>query len=84
MDHNIESLFGDAVVTHKPNPDVIKALEEVLEMARSGEIVGFVGAVLHGDDSTTIRRAGYSTRGLIGTLVIAEHLLILDHVPNGS
>lgn len=58
--------------TREANPDVVKQLEALLDMAKSGEIVGFAYAVVHQGDLTSYHRAGRNTRGMIGALVLLQ------------
>jgi len=58
----------------KVSKAVIDILEEYLEMAKSGEIVAFVGAVQHCDGLSSYRVAGYFGQySVLGALRRAEH-----------
>lgn len=73
---NVVSIHGGPVIQKVRRDDVVEELEEMLEMARSGEIVGFAGAILYHDAATGVRRAGLATRALIGAIETAKfHLL---------
>lgn len=62
----IVSLRGDPISQPGVSiPAVVSSLEELLEMARSGEIKGIAIAVLHADDATSMRRVGVQTRGCL-------------------
>jgi hypothetical protein len=63
---------GEIVQPGQPLPDLVALLEEVLEMARSGEIKGVALAMIHTDDCSSMRRCGVQTRGLIGCLEIMK------------
>ena len=78
MTDNVTSLRGDPVIQRKPNPAVVELFEDMLEAARPGEIIGFIGAIIDSDGCSLIRRAGIATRGLLGALTIAQHRLIRD------
>lgn len=73
-------ISGEGVIIE--NCDVheglVKELEELLERAKSGEIVGLTGALLHHDKSTSYRLAGLGSRALVGALAVAQHELIED------
>ena len=75
---NVASLYGNPVIQKKANPGVVKLLEELLESARSGVVIGFAGAVIDCDDCSAPRRAGVATRGLLGALAIAQHRMIRE------
>ena len=76
---NVESLYGGAVIADfDTHPAVIELLEEMLEAAQSGEILGFTGVVMHSDGSTSLREAGLSNRSTIGGLEVAKIRLVMD------
>ena len=50
------------------NPEVIERLEELLDKAKSGEIVGIAYAITDGDDYTGYSWVGRSIRGTLGAL----------------
>ncbi len=77
---NVASLWGDPIITNKPDSDVVELFEEMLEAARSGEIIGFAGAVLHGDRSTSRRKAGTSSYAMLGALTAVLHRLTNQHL----
>jgi hypothetical protein len=47
-------------------PDVVKLLEDMLERARSGDVVGVSVAVQHSDECCQWHRAGLSSYRLLG------------------
>lgn len=66
---------GDIIApTNQPNPFLIKFLEDQLERARAGEIIGIAGAILDkdklGEFFTAGRVGGFS---MIGALHCAVH-----------
>lgn len=68
-DSKIVGLHGQTVAdTRKPDPEVIKAAERLLERAKSGEIVGVAGAYLFRDDAIGRFSAGMFNYGLAGAL----------------
>jgi len=72
----VKNIYGGPVITVTPHRAVIEELEFMLEAARSGEIVGIAGAVMHGDTSTSTRLVGMSNRSLLGALVEVQHRLV--------
>lgn len=73
----IVSLRGEEIVQPgTPRPAVIEILEQSLEMARSGEVVGVFIARLHSDDATTGGIEGAQDRGLIGLVEMLKADLI--------
>lgn len=61
------------------NKNVIKFLEETLEAARAGEIVGIAGATVHPGHCTTPFWVGKSGRGTMGCLqVVLYNLAKID------
>lgn len=59
--------------TGEADPNVVKQLAELLEAAKSGEIIGFTYAALHPGEVTSFHRSGRNTRGMIGALVLLQH-----------
>lgn len=53
--------------------DTVELLEDMLAMAKAGEISGFAGAILYFDGVAAVRRAGYSGYALMGALMAALH-----------
>lgn len=76
-DRRVVSINGCDVTPGKPDPGVVKVLEELLEMARSGEIVAIAAVSMHQDKLSSWRTAGrlggYSIIG--GTEVMKGHLI---------
>ncbi len=73
---NVKALFGNEVPqAREPKPDLIEALEELLEMARSGEVQGVAWAALHADRLASWRVAGapvcYPTIGALAAMQTA-------------
>lgn len=57
----VASLFGGPTGAPEPNTSCIAALEELLEKAKAGEVVGVAVACLHYD-----RLASYHIAGQVG------------------
>jgi hypothetical protein len=79
---NIKSITGETLSDGKtPNEMCVKGLEEMLEMARSGEIVGIAGAVQFHDNSGGYHFHGHvGSYSVLGALQVGLHALVLDHV----
>jgi hypothetical protein len=69
---NVRSMFGGPPMVKEPNAETIDALEELLQMAMAGEIIG-VAFVYHFFDGT----AAWSHGGQIGSYsgLGAAHML---------
>ena len=61
------------IATAEPNEAVVKELERLLEMAKSGEVLGIAIATVHPGDLTCWRRCGHQTRGLIGVIELMQY-----------
>lgn len=61
MSENVVAMFGGPSGVPEVHEGAVSVLEEMLEMARAGQIVGVVGAFLYYD-----RCAGYQMGGKIG------------------
>jgi hypothetical protein len=67
---NVVTIYGDDCDPRVSVAAVVTALEQMLERARAGEIIGIAIAALHFDKSTGHICAGQSTHlALIGGLV---------------
>lgn len=52
---------------------VVTELEELLDHARAGRIVGLAYAAQHQEKMTTYNHCGYRSRAVLGTLVLLQH-----------
>ncbi len=69
----VVSLRGEEIrQPNEPCADLIAKLEDLLEMARGGEIKGMIAAVNHWDGCTSARRAGAVGRSTIGMIEILK------------
>lgn len=69
----VVSLHGDEIrPPYVPDPKLVAGIEDVLELARSGEINGVVIAISNSDHTTQSRRLGVMSRGLIGMLEVLK------------
>lgn len=55
------------------SPETVKQLEELLEMARSGEVIGIAYAISHPGYATSFHRVGYGGRALLGAVGLLQH-----------
>lgn len=79
----VVSLRGGVVIRPEPNQSCIDACREMLEMAESGEIVGFVGAMMYGDRSAAYRINGNIDHyRLLGAIECAKARLMADVLEN--
>lgn len=67
-DDNVRSLFGQPIVRREVNPACVKILEQMVEAARSGEVVGVALVAVYSDEGTTTRRGGVLTIGALGQI----------------
>lgn len=68
---DVSNIHGDIIVSELGcNEDCTEVLEDLIEQARSGEIVGFVGAVQYRDNAAGITEGGYVRRyPVVGALM---------------
>lgn len=72
----VVSLRGEPVrAPGEVNPVVVKELEKLLEMARSGELHGFAVALLHSDRSASYRIVGFNDFKLIGATEVMKSVM---------
>lgn len=70
---------GDEVIPPgEPRLTVIEMCEDLLERAKSGELMGLATARLHSDGSTSSRAEGRNNYALVGTLAGLQQALIDD------
>lgn len=63
------SIDGSPVIQASVDAGTVKYLERLLEMARSGEVVGIAFAATHADRATTVGNVGfYEARTCVGAL----------------
>ena len=64
---NIVTIYGEDCDPRKASEDVVRALEEALARARSGELIAIAFAGLNHDRSTATCRAGlYACTAMVG------------------
>lgn len=67
MAENVVGIRGEIVPqTLPPDEEVICLLEDMLERARSGDVLGVCIAFQHGDEACQWRRAGIMSYRLVG------------------
>jgi hypothetical protein len=76
-ENNVVALRG-AVLPMVPtvNDGVVAKLEELLALARAGEIVGIAGATLHPGNLSDFHYAGIQTRALVGAVEALKYYLV--------
>ena len=67
-----------------PQPDVIRALEIALDLARVGEIAGFVAAWTYHDKEASSERQGGVGTATLALLEMARHNLAALLINNGT
>ena len=81
---NVVVLHGGPTGSPEPNEHAIKALEEWLEMARSGELIGVVMIGAAYDDTTRSTMAGVvGSYRMVGTVEITKAELIAAVLEGG-
>lgn len=78
MGDKVVGLHGALVPQSMPaNPDVITMLEDMLERARSGQILGVQAVIQENDECCGVRRAGHiSFRALGFAYAMADAMLV--------
>lgn len=77
MSGNVTSLTGAPVPTMVPNESAIELLEEMLERARSGDVVGVCITAVHADKCGSYCMAGLvGGYSILGALEMAKAELI--------
>ncbi len=76
----VVGIYGGIVIVPEPHEGVIEALEELLEMARSGEVVGFYGAITHGDEASSTYAIGHRNYATLGALTTMQAKMALGDI----
>ena len=78
MSDNVVALRGEyQPPSNEPNDRLVEEIERLLDMARSGEIVGMAGTYLHKDKGASYSFAGIvGSYGLVGGLECAKARLL--------
>lgn len=76
----VVTLSGEALTyAGKPDAAVIKALEALLGMAKSGEIVSFAGVAAHADRATSTWHGGQTLiYPIIGAMEALKHEILVS------
>ncbi|TNE43431.1 MAG: hypothetical protein EP341_11455 [Sphingomonadales bacterium] len=79
MSDRVVSIDGGPVIDGRdPNPDCVAELEDLLEMARSGEIVGIAGTIIHHDEGTSRITAGFCrSPRVVGSLAVLQQSFVM-------
>lgn len=73
MGEKVTSIFGGPVGIPEPNMNCISVLEDMLEKARSGEVIGAAVAVMHADGLSSWATGGKCVGfSLIGALEVMK------------
>lgn len=77
---NVVGIRPDIVLTFgKPNADLIKELEELLEMARAGQALGMAYTIFEHDNAVEHNVVGVLDRHMmLGALEIVKYRLVED------
>lgn len=76
---SVVSIAGVPIWTGEADRGLVSVLEDVLERARSGEVVGVVFAAQYRDNSAYHAAAGaYTPANMIGRLTMAAHAIARD------
>ena len=76
---NVIGLYGNTPrQPNTANEEVVKQLEKLLEMAKSGEICGVASAIIYNDEAYTTNRlfSGSVSYGEVGRLVELQQFLL--------
>lgn len=74
---NVKALYGGPTGLPEPNEDCIAQTRKLLEMAESGEVVGFVAAALYKDSCAGRMMGGFiGGHSLIGALDVARAVVV--------
>ena len=73
LSSNVVSLHGGPTGERKPSPMCIEAIEEVLELAKAGEITGVAIASVYFDGRSDYRLSGFvGGYGLLGAVTMLQ------------
>lgn len=62
----------------EPRPKIIEMCEDLLQRARSGDLMGLTVAMYHSDDTHSYRHEGRAAFGTIGNLEMLKLILLHD------
>jgi len=72
----VVSLRGEPIYQGSPQPDVITELEQLLEQARSGEVVGLAVALAYRDGTSSCGWGGIVSISVVGQCFsVAQRIL---------
>lgn len=73
---NVHSIHGVEIPVGEPNEYCVAVCEDLLERARSGDIVGIAYAVQHSDGGVADRMSGFlQHQPIVGRLFLMAHSL---------
>lgn len=77
----VVSIHGAPVHAGDPVEPCVSALEDMLERARAGEVIGVAMAVMHSDRSSSFTFGGYlDSYGVIGALEMVRAKIVADQL----
>jgi hypothetical protein len=81
MTGNVHSLREGTIVPGQPDEYCVRYLEELLHLARIGEITGVLVVAQHSDECTSWEKAGtYKVRPCLGALLVMQTQIALKDV----
>ena len=84
MTDKIVSMRGGSVLGGEPSDTLVKYLEDLLEQARSGHVVGIAAATVEASGVASYSIVGrVGGFGLSGALACAQHLLCETNIGRG-
>lgn len=80
-DKRVLSLFGGVTGQREVDADTVEVLEDLLERAKSGEIVGVVAVNVNFDGTVGRWYAGdVNNHSTVGALAYLQHMLMADRL----
>ena len=73
---NVVSITGDEITVREANEAVIAALEDLMDLAKAGEIHGVSAAFAYVDGSASYVRSGAITNAMLGAATRVQSLLV--------
>jgi hypothetical protein len=78
---NVTAIYGGATGEREVSDACVDLLEDLLERAKSGEVVGFSGACLGHDNVATFAIGGRCGGvGMVGALEACKYMLTRDNI----
>ncbi len=81
---DVVNMGGEPLNTGQPVPTVVEALEDLLERARSGDVIGIAVAVTHHDNLASYQVNGANgSYSILGAIDVIRDLLLGAHHRGG-